>query len=218
MNYWKGMPDALSDTHHLFFASTIANTSYYTGAMTSSYNSNNNGSIFPYLNEYVWENVRNCYILLERIDENPELSDAEKNRMKDEARCILASTYFVCFRFYGGLPIIEATFSGADAEYELPRASVDETVKFMVGILDSVIKNNNLPWSYLGTTSAAQETGRWTIAAAVALKAKILQFAASLLRHLRQCVPPGCAAYRPGRFGYADEGVLCESFCLSGYH
>ena len=181
LNYWKGTPDALSDTHHAFFASLIVVSSYYNMAMTSSYNSNNNGSIYPYLNEYVWENVRHCYILLENIDGVPGLSDAEKNRMKDEVRCMLASIYFVTFRFYGGLPIIEGTFSGADAEYNLPRGSVDETVKFMVGLLDTVIKNNNLVFSYAGTTDAASETGRWTLGAAMALKAKILLFAASPL-------------------------------------
>ena len=203
MNYWKGMPDALSDTHQLFFANTIVNNSYYTGAMTSSYNSNNNGSIYPYLNESVWENVRNCYILLERIDDNPDpaLTAADKARMKDEARCLLASTYFVCFRFYGGLPIITSTFSGADAEYDLPRASVDETVKFMVGILDDVIKAGNLPWAYLGTAAAAQETGRWTISAAMALKAKILQFAASPLFN-------DTKPYYDGKYTMEDSGPV----------
>jgi hypothetical protein len=203
MNYWKGMPDALSDTHHLFFASTIVNNSYYTGAMTSSYNSNNNGSIYPYLNEYIWENVRNCYILLERIDDNPDpnLTSAEKERMKDEARCLLASTYFVAFRFYGGLPIITSTFSGADTEYDLPRGSVDETVKFMVGLLDTVIKNKNLPFTYLGTADAAQETGRWTTGAAMALKAKILQFAASPLFN-------DAKPYYDGKYTVEDSGPV----------
>ena len=203
MNYWKGMPDALSDTHHLFFASTIVNNSYYTGAMTSSYNSNNNGSIYPYLNESVWENVRNCYILLERIDDNPDplLTAADKARMKDEARCLLASTYFVCFRFYGGLPLVTGTFSGADAEYDMPRGSVDETVKFMVGILDEVIKNNNLPFSYLGTPQAASETGRWTIGGAMALKAKILQFAASPLFN-------DTKPYYDGKYTMEDSGPV----------
>ena len=180
LNYWKGIPDALSDTHQFFFANTIVNNKYYTGAMTSSYDGNNNGSIFPYLNEYVWESVRNCYIFLEHIDDVEEIPADEKERMKDEARYLLASTYFTCFRFYGGLPIVRQAYLGSEAEYELPRESVDETVKFMIGLLDTVIKGKHLVFNYTG--SAAQtETGRATIASAMALKCKILQFVASPL-------------------------------------
>ncbi len=181
LNYWKGMPDALSDNFQLFFSNTIVGNMYYTGALTSAVDSKNNGNIYPYLNEYIWQNVRNCYLLLEKIDGVPGLDSAEKEKMKDEARCLLVNAYFVPFRFYGGLPIIKGTFQGDESEYNYPRASVEETVNFMVGLLDEVISGNHLPWGYPGTTDAASETGRWTIGGAMALKCKILQFAASPL-------------------------------------
>lgn len=179
-NYWKGMPDALSDNFQLFFTNTIVGNKYYSGSLTSTIDKNNNGNIYPFTNEMIWENVRKCYILLEHIDAVPGMEQAEKNRIKDETRCLLASTYFIPFRFYGGLPIVKGTFSGAETEYDLPRASVAETVDFMVGLLDDVIKGKNLPWGYSGS-EAASETGRWTLAGAMALKCKILQFAASPL-------------------------------------
>lgn len=181
LNYWKGMPEALSDNFQLFFQNTIVGNKYYTGALTSSIDGKNNGNIYPYLNEYIWQNVRNCYILLEKIDDVPGLDAAEKERMKDEARCLLANTYFVPFRFYGGLPIVTGTFQGDESEYNYPRASVEKTVDFMVGLLDEVISGGHLPWGYPGTSDAASETGRWTIGGAMALKCKILQFAASPL-------------------------------------
>ena len=181
LNYWKGMPEALSDNFQLFFQNTIVGNMYYTGALTSSIDSKKNGNIYPYLNEYIWQNVRNCYILLEKIDDVPGLDAAEKERMKDEARCLLVNTYFVPFRFYGGLPIVKGTFQGDESEYNYPRGSVEETVNFMVGLLDEVISGNHLPWGYPGTSDAASETGRWTIGGAMALKCKILQFAASPL-------------------------------------
>lgn len=181
LNYWKGMPEALSDNFQLFFQNTIVGNQYYTGALTSSIDGRNNGNIYPYLNEYIWQNVRNCYILLEKIDDVPGLDAAEKERMKDEARCLLANTYFVPFRFYGGLPIVTGTFQGNESEYNYPRASVEKTVDFMVGLLDEVISGGHLPWGYPGTSDAASETGRWTIGGAMALKCKILQFAASPL-------------------------------------
>ncbi len=181
LNYWKGMPDALSDCIQFFFANTIVNNKYYTGAMTSSYDTYGNGSIYPYTNEYVWENVRNCYILLEKLDGVPGITDERKAQMKDEAKCLLAFTYFIPFRFYGGLPIIKGSFTGSESSYELPRASVKETVNFMVGLLDEVIKGNHLVFSYAGKADQSTETGRWTIGAAMALKIQILQFAASPL-------------------------------------
>lgn len=180
LNYWKGMPEALSDNFHLFFANTIVGNQYYSGALTSSEDGKKNYNIYPFRNEYIWENVRHCYVLLDKVDGVPGLSDEEKERMKDEAKCLLASTYFVAFRHYGGLPLVKGAFAGDEASYDYPRASVEETVKFMVGLLDDVIDRNKLPWGYSGA-DAATETGRWTLGGAMALKIKILQHAASPL-------------------------------------
>ena len=66
------------------------------------------------------------------------------------------------------------SYSGTDATYEEPRGTVEETVDFMVGLLDEAA--SNLPW----TVEEAWD-GRFTKAAAEALKCKILLFAASPL-------------------------------------
>lgn len=179
-NYWKGMPDALDDTYQLFFNNTIVFNKYYNGSLNSNSDSNNNYNIYPYLNEYIWENVRHCWVLIENVDRVPDMTDAEKERLKDEARCLLAYTYYVAFRWYGGLPIITGTFTGSESSYDLPRASVEKTVDFMVGQLDEVINGNHLVWAYTGS-DASTETGHWTLAGAMALKCQILQFAASPL-------------------------------------
>lgn len=94
--------------------------------------------------------------------------------MKAEAKCIIASRYFDMFRHYGGLPIVKNSYSGTDATYEEPRGTVEETVDFMVGLLDEAA--SNLPW----TVEEAWD-GRFTKAATEALKCKILLFAASPL-------------------------------------
>lgn len=179
-NYWKGMPDALGDDFHLFYAGTIVVDKYYTGSVNSAVDGNKNGNIFPYTNSFIWENVRHCWILIERINEVPGLSDAEKARMADEARCLLAYTYFTAFRWYGGLPIIRHSFTGGESSYDLPRRSVESTVNFMLELLDTVIKNKALPWAYTGSEAQA-EMGHWTLAGAMALKCKVLAFAASPL-------------------------------------
>lgn len=180
LNYWKGMPDALGDDFQLFFNNTIVFTAYYNGSLTSAIDSKNNGNIYPYTNEYIWENVRHCWVLIENIDNVPDMSAAEKARIKDEARCLLAYTYFIAFRWYGGLPIVDHSFTGSESSYDLPRRSVESTVNFMIGQLDEAIKDGNLPWAYEGS-DAASETGHWTKAGAMALKCKVLAFAASPL-------------------------------------
>jgi hypothetical protein len=174
-NYWKGMVDALDDTYQLFFNNTTIFKEYYNGTL-----SDNGGGVYPYDREYVWENVRHCWTLIDKVDGVPGMEQAEKDRIKDEARCLLASTYFTIFRYYGGLPIIRGTFSGTESSYHVPRGSVEQTVNFMVDLLDEVIKGNHLPWGYTGA-EAVSETGRWTKAGAMALKCKVLQFAASPL-------------------------------------
>lgn len=179
-NYWKGMPDALGDDFHLLFNNTIVFGKYYNGSLTSAIDGNKNGNIYPYTNEYIWENVRHCWILIENIDKVPNMTDAEKARIKDEARCLMSYAYFIAFRFYGGLPIITGSFTGSESSYDLPRRSVESTVNFMVDQLNTVIKNKALPWAYEGS-EADTETGHWTLAGAMALKCKVLQFAASPL-------------------------------------
>ena len=102
----------------------------------------------------------------------------EKTRLKAEAKCIIASRYFDMFRHYGGLPIAKQSFDGTESAYELPRATVEETVNFMVGLLDEAAPN--LPW-VLDEADRSNWDGRFTKAGAMGLKCKILAFAASPL-------------------------------------
>ncbi len=180
LNYWKGMPESLGDCHHLFYSASMVATNYYTGSLTSEVNTYGNNNIYPFGNEGTWTTVRRCYTMLENIDRVPDMPSEEKERIKDQVRCLLANAYFVCFRHYGGLPIITGTFSGSDTSYDLPRGTIDETVEFIVGLLDEVIQGNHLPWGYTAS-EAASEAGHWTLAGAMALKVKVLQFAASPL-------------------------------------
>lgn len=178
-NYWKGMPDLLSDSYHACSNTPLIFTAYYNGMLTSMEDSKKNYNVYPYRNEHIWENVRSSYLLLDRVDGVPDMDEAEKARIKDEARCLLAFTYFNAFRHYGGLPIVTKLYNGSESDYE-GRKSAQENIDFMVGLLDEVIKGKNLQWGFTGAT-AQSETGHWTMAGAMALKIQILQFAASPL-------------------------------------
>lgn len=173
-SYWKGKLDALTDIYHLHFSGSMLYGSYYSGSLTAS----TDGPIYGFTTENFWELIRSAYMLLENIDGVPGMEQSEKDRLSAECKCLIASTYFNMFKCYGGLPIVTGTFSGLDGSYSLPRASVDRTVRFMTGLLDEA--SSVLPWAYTGT-AAQTETGRWTRAAAMALKCKIFQFAASPL-------------------------------------
>ena len=173
-SYWQGKFDALTDIYHLHFPSSMLYGSYYSGSLTAS----TDGPIYGFTTENFWELIRSAYMLLENIDGVPGMEQSEKDRLSAEGKCLIASTYFNMFKCYGGLPIVTGTFSGLDGSYSLPRASVDRTVRFMTGLLDEA--SSVLPWAYTGT-AAQTETGRWTRAAAMALKCKIFQFAASPL-------------------------------------
>lgn len=177
LNYWKGMPDLLADTYHACSNTPSVFSWYYNGMLQPNADSNGNYNVYPYNNMHIWENVRSCYLMLDRVDGVPGMDAKTKELYKDEARCLMAYTYFYAFRFYGGLPVLKGAFSGSETEYA-GRNSAQENIDFMVGLLDEVITSRNLPWAYTGA-DAASETGHWTLAGAMALKIQILQFAAS---------------------------------------
>lgn len=178
-SYWKGKLDALTDIYHLNFSGSMIYGSYYTASLTSS----TGGPIYGLTDENFWQLIRAAYMLMENIGIVPNMEQSEKDRLVAECKCLIASTYFNMFKCYGGLPIVTGTYSGLDGSYNIPRASVDRTVRFMTGLLDEAA--GVLPWAYTGT-AAQSETGRWTSAAAMALKCKILQFAASPLFNSEQ--------------------------------
>ena len=184
LNYWKGMPDMLGDTHTTMYTATIVAGSYYNGSLTSVYGASGNGNIYPYGNEAIWTNIRKSLLLIEKIDGVPGMSEAEKASVRDQAKCLLAYQYFWAMRFYGGLPVLRHTFDGSESEYE-GRCSIKETFEYIIEVLDEVIAANALPWGYTGSEAQA-ETGRWTIAGAMALKIATLQFVAAPLLNSEQ--------------------------------
>ncbi|MFV0325491.1 MAG: RagB/SusD family nutrient uptake outer membrane protein [Bacteroides xylanisolvens] len=180
-NPYLGKFEALTDCWQLHYTSTTIYNRYYNGSLTP--NNDQRGSIFGYTREMVWEVVRWCWILMENIEGVPGMDATEKAKLVAEAKCLIAARYFDLFRHYGGLPLLYASFSGTESSYSMPRATVEETVNYMVSLLDDAINSGALEWAYNGNTGSTNSTntGRWTRAGAMALKCKILQFAASPL-------------------------------------
>ena len=175
---YQGKLDGLTDIYQVHWNGLAIFNSYYSNTLSA-----NNDPLISFLNDKVWAAVRQAYLLLENIDRVPGLEDAEKKSMIAQAKCLIAARYFDLFSVYGGLPIIDKAYTGTEGDYSnLKRATVEETVNFMVGLLDAAAPD--LRWAWDGTTTdtdAYNNTGRWTKAGALALKAKILVFAASPL-------------------------------------
>lgn len=180
-NPYAGKFDALTDCWHMGWNGAAVYGQYYTGALTSYITRGDglDGPLYSFDKEYQWWTMRAVNIFLENVDRAPaELSEAEKARLKAEARCLLVSAFFETFQHYGGIPIIDHALEASEISAQFPRRTVEECVNFMIEQLDLAIAEPNFPWV---TSDPATMTGRWTRAGARALKAKILQFAASPL-------------------------------------
>src|SRR5204863_2045727 len=93
-----------------------------------------------------------------------------------EAFFLRAYFYHNLMRMYGGVPLITKVY-GLDENYAVARNSFKETVDFIVANADSAAAL--LPLSFSGT-----DVGRATKGAALALKARVLLYAASDLYNL----------------------------------
>jgi starch-binding outer membrane protein, SusD/RagB family len=97
---------------------------------------------------------------------------AEIKRWKYEGRFLRAYYYFELIKRYGGVPIIKNALTLGDEYAGIQRNSLQECVQFIVDECDSAALK--LPAKYPDA-----ELGRATKGAALALKAKVLLYAAS---------------------------------------
>ena len=173
-----GIFEMMSDCWHSHTDWNGINRKYYSGSYKAGDEDSSDDTRFGYTKENCWEAIRAALLFVENVGRVPDMEDAEKKRLAAEAKVIVASRYFDLFRHFGGLPLIKETYD-VQPSYELPRATVEETVKYMVDLLDEAAATPELPWD-LGTDDTNWQ-GRFTKAAAMGLKCKILLFAASPL-------------------------------------
>ncbi|WP_159518152.1 RagB/SusD family nutrient uptake outer membrane protein [Sunxiuqinia indica] len=175
-----GVFETLSDCWHSHLSWDGVNRHYYSGSYSAGVEESSDATKFGYTKEEVWEAVRQSWIFIENVDRVPDMEDSEKERLKAEAKVIIASRYFDLFRHFGGLPIVDHAFEVSnDANaYYTERATVDSTVIFITNLLDEAAAD--LPWS-LSAADISNWDGRFTKAAAMGLKCKVLLFAASPL-------------------------------------
>lgn len=137
----------------------------------------NNGSFTPANCPFngMWNdcyaNIRRANRYLSKVGVTP-LSEGLKSRTTGEAKFLRTWYYFLLWRTYGGVPIVPLL--QITDELNLPRNSYQETVDYMVKELDEAAE-------LLPRDHEAQDYGRATKGACLALKARILLYAASPL-------------------------------------
>ena len=117
-----------------------------------------------------WMYIRECYIVVENIDRVPDLTQKEKDHIKGEALALLAYRYMGMFYRYGGIPLVTKSFEAND-DLAIPRASLQDTYDFTMGLCDEALSLVPEKWE-------SKYTGRIHKGAVLAIKARLQQFAA----------------------------------------
>ncbi|HEY8919779.1 MAG TPA: RagB/SusD family nutrient uptake outer membrane protein [Chitinophaga sp.] len=136
---------------------------------------------------YYYNGIRSAGYFIAHIDENEEIRSLNGQQLIDqykaEARCLRAYYYFMLMRQYGPVVLVSDTLTPPDApaaDMQLPRSPFDNCVDFVVTELDKAAAV--LPLTPVSNgLSADREYGRATKGMALAIKARLLLYAASPL-------------------------------------
>ncbi|WP_177217070.1 RagB/SusD family nutrient uptake outer membrane protein [Pedobacter insulae] len=125
--------------------------------------------------------IRKVNVFLQNIDRVPFKEKGLKNRLKAEARGLRAVFYFELIKRWGGVPIIgDEVFTLAD-NIQFPRNTYQECVNYISSEIEAVMPFLLTPNAASGYTGVF--FGRFTKGAAMALKARMLLYAASPLNN-----------------------------------
>ena len=138
-----------------------------------------NGSWGPTSNpDAAWASNYEGLMMVNVLFENihmlyPTTSEEFKNSVLAEAHFLRAYYHFELIKRFGGIPIVTKTFAIKDSP-DIPRNTYKACVDFVINECDSALQ-------YLPTVEVAARVGRATGVAAMALKSRMLLYAASPL-------------------------------------
>ncbi len=173
-NYAMGgdLLESITDHSYSICHYAAGQSQYYIGVYNSTTEMKNQKYYFS--RPSVWEGIRKAWLMVEHVDKVPDMSDGEKARAKAEAKMIVATHYVDMLRHLGGVPIIDHAVDVNEVMH-YPRATVENTVNFIVELIDE--SKNDLEWKVSNTA----DDGRMTKGYALGLKLRTLLFAASPL-------------------------------------
>jgi len=117
--------------------------------------------------------IRAANIYLENVGRVSDMPDADKKQETAEARVLRAIQYAELLKRYGGVPLVTKSLNSTD-DVKLPRNTYEACVKFIVKECDEAAV-------YLPDSYPKQFSGRITKGAALAMKSRVLLYAASPL-------------------------------------
>ena len=169
-----------------FPVNTIWNVGSVTSTQTGDY----------YFNVH-WTGLRRVNTIIERVDAAPFDDPAYKRQAMGEALFLRAYVHFQLFEKYGGFPLMKRRYGPGD-DFAVGRNTVKEVVDYIVEDCDNAYEllphHNEYP---------SNQRGRATKAAALALKARTLLYAASKTFNTSQ--------------PYLDFGENNELICYGNY-
>ena len=126
---------------------------------------------------YSWGNmylaIRQANIAIESLPTSTFSDDVLRERLLGEAYFLRAYYYHQLVRYHGGVPIIDRPY-GLDEDYSIARNTFEECVNFIVADLDKAADLLD---------GKGETAGRASRLSAMALKARVLLYAASDLHH-----------------------------------
>lgn len=154
---------------------------YYELYRTGSYSSATPSSTtyFNFMSKF-YTGINQCTIFMQNVDRDRQDSEAVRNYMSYEARFLRAFYYYCLFRQYGPVYVWgDAPADEGIIPTDCDRHTVKQNIDFIVSELDKCIEH--LPMSVGELEAEANYMGRATKGAAMALKARVLLWAASPL-------------------------------------
>lgn len=124
-----------------------------------------------------WSVIRMCWIIISNIENVEDLSDQMKEYIRGEAYGLIAYRYMGMFYRWGGVPIVrQANEMSDDLNFE--RATAQETLDFTLEIISEAYDRLPNKWVDIEPGDGDKWVGRLTKGAVLAMKARLLTFAA----------------------------------------
>lgn len=168
--------ESLTDINESYLTYGGAFTLYYNGQYNAGTENSNTGTKYHLTQEGNYKGIRMSYIFLQNIDRVKDADPAYIMRLKAEARMIIAIHASDLYRHYGGIPWLTHAYSVNEDFSNILRITARATCDSIISMCDKAAAD--LPWAI---EDLEQWDGRFTKAAAMGLKARMLLFDASPL-------------------------------------
>lgn len=142
----------------------------------------------------VYQSIRGCNLFFDKIDLAEDISEEYKQQLIGEVHFLRAYFYYVLMAQYGGVPLVDYLIN-IDDDFNIPRNTFEETVNFILDDLDAAIENGRL--------DSQTDKTRATVGAVLALKLRVLVYAASPLYHDNAALTDGYS--HPELVGYTVD-------------